>query len=302
MPFDRNIATYSTRRVRRDGDVSVPDCVAVEEPMRLFVQNIQVGTTLRTPGDDIALAAGWCLTAGWIESADDIVAIRQENASRENDVFVQLTDARWEKVRENTSDHDAANGRELVEEVAARLYTPPKVAQITAKKLQICRNLLENRQKMFGPTGCTHAAALFDIRQRLLSLGEDVGRHNALDKAIGHAVLDGTLTQATLGFITSRASFEMVQKALRARLAFLSCTSGPTSLAIDLAKQAGLSLAAFVRPNGFTAYSGLERFDFTKEFCEETHVEEDVPSVISFTSRTENHGFTQSGVCGKEGK
>ena len=100
MPFDRNISVYSTRRVREDGDVTVPDSIAVEEPLRIFVQNQPMGFTLRTPGDDIALAAGWCLTGGWIEHPDDIVSVHHAESSETNDVFVELTEKRWYEIRD----------------------------------------------------------------------------------------------------------------------------------------------------------------------------------------------------------
>lgn len=243
----------------------VEDQVAVEEPLQIFIQDRPVFTTLRSPGNEQELALGLCLTEGFINNINDIGDISV--CDSEDQVYIQLTNSRYQKVehlldRGNIVSKSSCSqcGKQLLEDVILQCPSITKVGCIEPELLHSCRRTLETSQTLFPLTGATHAAGLFTIEGQMLGMAEDVGRHNAMDKVIGGLLLQNTLEKAFIAFITSRSSFEMVQKAARARLGILAANSGPTNMAVELARAAGISLAAFVRPGRCNIYSGMERF------------------------------------------
>ncbi len=256
-----------------------PDRVAVEEPLQIFIQNQPILVTLRTPGQDEALAAGLCLSEGYIDNLSDLTSITCCKDSG-NRVFIELTQERYEQVAHLLTRSPslvrsscALCGKQLVEDLSVSIAPVTRIERFHFDVLQRCREQLEDHQPLFAETGSTHAAGLFQVDGELLAFAEDVGRHNALDKAIGAAFLQGSLPQAALAFVSSRASFELVQKAARAGVAVLAATSGPTGMAVELANHTGLSLAAFVRPGRMNVYSGHFRFE-----CENLSVPNQAPS------------------------
>ncbi len=234
--------------------------VVVEEPLEIIVDGAPYSVLMRTPGDDIGLAAGFCLAEGLIDSAADIGSIQSCEAEDPNQVAVIRAGARASEgppprsVPNTITSSCGLCGRELIEDIARRLPEIPAGFQISARELLALAHRLEEAQQYFRPTGGTHAAGLFDASGKLLSFAEDVGRHNALDKTIGRLLLQDRLGAARVALLSGRCSLEMVQKAARAAIPVLAGVSAPTSLAISLAESAGLALIGFLRHKTLTIY------------------------------------------------
>jgi FdhD protein len=229
----------------------------VEEPLEIVVDGEVYSVVMRTPGDDLGLAAGFCLAEGLIESRaqlGSIQACERENANQVSVVRAGEQLPRLRPVRHTIASSCGLCGRDMIEEVVKRLPPLGADCRFTLTDLLAMGERLQDSQQHFRPTGGTHAAGLFDERAALLSAAEDVGRHNALDKAIGRLLLADRLGEARLAFLSGRCSFEMVQKAARAGIPVVASVSAPTELAVDLARRAGLTLVGFVRRETLTVY------------------------------------------------
>jgi FdhD protein len=225
-----------------------------------------VAVTMRTPGDDFDLATGFLLTEGIIRSATDIASIHHcpsdDSESSNNIVNLNPTDpslvdpARWQRHFFTTSSCGIC-GKASIETV--RQEAPPIVSdlQIPHDTLYQLDQQMRDAQTIFDQTGGLHAAGLFDAGGRLLTLREDVGRHNAVDKLIGHALRSGMVPLSRhLLMVSGRASFEIVQKALMAGISIVISVSAPSSLAIALARSSDITLAGFLRQGRFNVYAG----------------------------------------------
>jgi FdhD protein len=234
--------------------------VIVEEPLQIAVDGAPYSVLMRTPGDDTALAAGFCLAEGLIESRAEIGSIQSCAAEDPNQVAVTRAGTRASEgpparpVQHTIASSCGLCGRELIEDIAKSL--PPSTGEYltSAQDLLALGRRLQEEQRYFRPTGGTHAAGLFDASGELASFAEDVGRHNALDKAIGKLLLEDRLREAKVAVLSGRCSFEMVQKAARAGIPVVASVSAPTALAIDLAQRAGLALVGFLRDETLTIY------------------------------------------------
>jgi FdhD protein len=229
----------------------------VEEPLEIVVDGEQYAVVMRTPGDDLALAAGFCLAEGLIESRADLGSIQACEVENANQVSVvragdHLPPPR--RIRHPISSSCGLCGRDMIEDVAKRLPELRADCRFSLTGLLAMGQRLQEAQQHFRPTGGTHAAGLFDEGAALLSAAEDVGRHNALDKAIGRLLLADRLGEARLAFLSGRCSFEMVQKVARAGIPVVASISAPTELAVDLARRAGITLVGFVRRETLTVY------------------------------------------------
>ena len=245
-----------------------PDEVAIEEPLEIRVEGQAVAVAMRTPGQDRELAAGWVWSEGIVSSADeiaDIVMRPGEESQRSAMVDVMLQDpARFEveKHRRNVLTNASCGlcGAASIEQV---LRTFPKLADpfhIDVGVLYRLPQRLQTEQRTFQKTGGVHACALFDGKGELVALREDVGRHNALDKLVGWGVLAGRVPFAeTILLLSGRVSFEMVQKALAAGVPIIAAIGAPSSLAVELARNSGQCVAAFLRGSTLNVYTGLER-------------------------------------------
>jgi FdhD protein len=212
---------------------------------------------MRTPGDDIALAAGFCLAEGLIDGPADLGSIQACDMEDANRVAVVRTGEREPPSRavpHAVSSSCGLCGREMIDDIVKRFPAISKDFATSLENLLALAAKLQEAQRYFEPTGGTHAAALFDADGKLLSAAEDVGRHNALDKAIGRLLLSEQLAAARVAVLSGRCSFEMVQKVARAGIPVVASVSAPTALAIELAQRAGVTLVGFVRRESLTVY------------------------------------------------
>jgi FdhD protein len=249
-------------RVTPEGAARRPDELIVEEPMSIQLDGTVVSTTMRTPGHDFELAAGFCFTEGLLAGAP-VTGVRYcangpASASQFNDVTVETGGRAPTPVPRlgTTSSSCGWCGSDQIDTLLERLAPLPLHDPIPPDVLAGVPRRVLGGQGLFGATGAVHAAAAFDATGEVLLTREDVGRHNAVDKVIGAMLLEGRLPAAGLGlFVSGRASVEMVQKAWAAGFAALVAVSAPTALAVHAARRAGLVLVGFVRDEGFNVYS-----------------------------------------------
>lgn len=262
---------------RFDGERSAfIDAITVEEPVEIRLSipgetsELSLSVTMRTPGSDEELAAGFLFTEGVVDEPSQIEEIGRcaPNAEGKRNV-VRVRLAEGTRVdRESLTRHVYTSsscgvcGKTSIEAVRVRQAYPVREcsARIAARVIHQLPDTLQSHQSAFRRTGGLHAAALFDLGGALLDLREDVGRHNAVDKLIGAAFLGGELPlDDRILMLSGRAGFELVQKAARAGLPVVGAVSAPSSLAVELAREAGMTLLAFVRENRFNCYSRPER-------------------------------------------
>jgi FdhD protein len=261
-------------RAGLDTHVEKEDRVAVEAPLEymlhhpdLGIESVSFGTTMRTPGDDEYLAAGLLYGEGIINSETDIDAI-ESSTRRPNVVNVRLRphvqlDVQMATRRFSAGSSCGVCGTTGLDAAIARAAAT-RIADTRAIELELLMRLPERMreaQRKFGDTGGIHASALFDFSGNLLTVAEDVGRHNAFDKLVGENLLAGRLPlKEHIVLLSGRASFELVQKALRTGVAVLAAIGAPSSLAVNLAIASGLTLVGFLRERHCNVYSSPQRF------------------------------------------
>ena len=264
----RRVQVTYVNRAAHDRDRPSTDVAAVEEPLEIRLHGTPFATIMRTPGDDRALAAGFLLSEAVVRSSADLGAVEhcrhpdQLQALNVVDVYL-VGDARGAlqrhlDERRNVLANSSCGlcGRVAIDSIAihAQRLTPAwTMATETAAGLPAT---LRSRQTVFDDTGGLHAAGLFTPQGECHGSAEDVGRHSAVDKVIGRMLLDGRLplTGYALG-VSGRVSYEIVQKAWLAGVGLICAVSAPTSLAIDLAHDAGITLLGFAREGGFNLYT-----------------------------------------------
>jgi FdhD protein len=243
------------------------DVLVREEPLEIRVRGRSVAVTMRTPGHDKELAAGFLLTEGIVRKAADILEVAPclESDAPENTLNVFLS-AAVEVDFEQLTRHVFASsscglcGKASIDTVHQHFPPTESRVQVTVETLAQMPERLRAAQQTFAQTGGLHAAAVFDCRGELLVLREDVGRHNAVDKVIGHGLLGGLLPfDSHVLLVSGRASFEIMQKALAARIAIVSAISAPSSLAVEFARDSGQTMVGFLRGQRMNVYSRPER-------------------------------------------
>jgi FdhD protein len=250
---------------------SRPDTLAVEEPLEIRLAGCSVAVTMRTPGDDFDLAAGFLFTEGIIRRQRDIAGIAHcatdDADSALNIVNVNPDDPslvdpeRWRRNFYATSSCGIC-GKASIDAIRQEAAPIESDASISSAGLQHMEKTLRSEQDVFSRTGGLHAAALFDPSGQLVTLREDVGRHNAVDKVIGERFRHGAVPlHGHALMVSSRASFEVMQKALMAGIPIVAAVSAPSSLAVELARAANMTLVGFLRPGRFNVYSCGERID-----------------------------------------
>ncbi|MEV6336453.1 formate dehydrogenase accessory sulfurtransferase FdhD [Nocardia vinacea] len=273
--MSRVTARRKTRRISPNGVIERPDSVAVEEPLELRLDGQSLTVTMRTPGSDIELVHGFLLGEGIIRTAEDVVSARYCAGTDENgqntynvlDVHLR-TPIPVHGRNFLTTGACGLCGKTALEEVRTSTRFPLPTTSITVdtETLAGMPDQLRTRQTVFDATGGLHAAGLFTADGTALAVREDIGRHNAVDKVIGWAVLENRIPANDLVLIVSgRASFELVQKAVMAGIPMLGAVSAPSSLAIDLAAESGLTLVGFLRGDTMNIYSRSDRLTVTAE-------------------------------------
>jgi FdhD protein len=278
MPASEGFSKVPVNKVSLDGDVETTDALAVEEPLEIRIgytdkgKSVQraVSITMRTPGDDFELAAGFLFTEGLIASPEQVQGIHH-CGKRTTEGFA------------NTIRVDLVEGVEVdIKSLERHFYTTSSCGVCGKTSIEALRTgadeliddgfrmrpdlihtlpeLLRKGQAVFEATGGLHASGLFDGEGTLIELREDVGRHNALDKVIGARFLKGEnrLSKKIL-MVSGRASFELVQKALMAGIPVILAVGPPSTLAVELANEFGMTLVGFVRDGRYNVYSGMER-------------------------------------------
>ena len=249
------------------------ETLAVEEPLEIRVNGAPVTVTMRTPGSDVELAQGFLLTEGLITARDDVTTIRYcdgedpDGLNTYNVLDVTLgPDVPAPEVDITRNFYSTSScgvcGKASMEAVrlSSRHAPGDDPATVPAATLTGMPSKLRAAQKVFAATGGLHGAALFDTGGELLAVREDIGRHNAVDKVIGWALESGRVPlTGTVLLVSGRASFELVQKAVMAGIPIMAAVSAPSSLAVDLAAQSGLTLVAFLRGDSMNVYSRGDR-------------------------------------------
>ena len=264
-------------RVAEDGRVRVrPDALATEEPMEVRLitgdKRKTVAVTMRTPGADFELAAGFLYGEGILSSPEEIKKISYcvdadlDAGQQYNIVNVELRGGRDYDLRSldrhfYTTSACGVCGKASLEQLELRgCPVIPPGPEVQVETIYSLPEKLREAQGLFEATGGLHAAALFDAEGNLIALREDVGRHNATDKLVGWALLEGRLPLSDhLVMVSGRSSFEILQKCLTAGVPVVCAISAPSSLAVDVARQFGMTLVGFLRGNRFNIYSGHER-------------------------------------------
>jgi FdhD protein len=247
------------------------DYLAAEEPLEIRVGENPLSVTMRTPGHDVELAAGFLFTEGLVERRAQILELEElasadAEENRGNVVSAKLgpdADYDSEKMRRNFFAASSCGicGKASIDSIRARTLSAPNPNfRLDPEILVRLPETLRESQAVFGRTGGLHAAALFDPSGKLLVLREDIGRHNAVDKVIGWALLDHRIPLGeTILLVSGRGGFEIVQKAIVAGLPVVASVSAPSSLAVRLAREMGQTLVGFLRGRRFVVYSGDSR-------------------------------------------
>ncbi len=242
------------------------DALAVEEPLEIRVRNRALAVTMRTPGHDEELAAGFLLSEGLIRGRADVVEIapceRHEHGNAVNVRTGPLVHVDFDAMARHVYMTSSCGvcGKASIEAVrtkAPRVEAGPRVAAATLCTLPA---RMGESQSAFAESGGLHGAAVFDESGRMLVLREDVGRHNAVDKVVGRLFLDGMVPlRSHVLLVSGRASFEIMQKAAMAGIGLVAAVSAPSSLAVKFAEEAGQTLVGFLRPPRFNVYSHAHR-------------------------------------------
>lgn len=253
------------------------DDIAVEEPLEIRVsygmnEKKSISVTMRTPGNDAELAAGFLFTEGIIWQREHISAVSHSDSdcsrNAENEITVELAEdftPQLMNAERNfyTTSSCGVCGKGSIQSIrTVSLFQHRERKALSADATWLCRlpQVLRSAQNNFSTTGGIHASGIFDLNGELLALREDVGRHNALDKLIGYALLEGWLPlDDKILVLSGRASFELIQKAAMAGITFVAAIGAPSSLAVDLAREFDMSLIGFLKESRFNIYHQGER-------------------------------------------
>lgn len=302
-PVESSSIQLSVLRLFGERVVADRDLLAVEEPLEIRITYVRNGkrrqkplsVTMRTPGADRELAAGFLLTEGVVQTHRDILATHP--CRRGNLIRVHLRDTISidpARLKRNfyTSSSCGVCGKSSIDavRVCAAVQIGPALPVVAAKVIHQLPHRLREAQAVFEQTGGLHACALFDAAGNLTTIREDVGRHNALDKLIGQAFLTGHVPlSSSILLVSGRASFELVQKAAVAGIPIMVAVGAPSSLAAQLAQEQGITLIGFARQDRFNIYTRPERIREGQNEIQESPAAESLAS----PSLTSQNGKTQ---------
>ncbi len=260
------------RRFTGDSADAADDRVAVEEPLEVRVNGAPFAVIMRTPGHDITLACGFLLAEDVVRQVDEVAAVELcddveveahgnvLNVTVTGEAAVRVAARLGERRQVITTAACGLCGRRTIESLRTRAASVTGAWTVPAAVVSALPVALRAAQAAFDATGGIHAAALCDLDGRVLLAAEDVGRHNAVDKIIGRALLDGRLPlDRVLLVVSGRTSFELVQKALLGGVPLVAGVSAPSSLAVDLARASGITLCGFVRGRSMNVYTHPDR-------------------------------------------
>lgn len=273
----RQAGATSRKITRRESGVlsSCADRLAVEEPLEIRVDGHAIAVTMRTPGHDVDLAAGFCLTEGIVQTGDEIDSIEMcSEADYGNIVGVRLTEEagvrRAAAIERATREMSVSSScglcsKQTIDQVAQRVEKLEVKTRVEAARLEAMAGVMCEHQTLFDETGGIHAAAIFTGRGDLRVVREDVGRHNAVDKAIGYLLMreelggGGESGGGGILFVSGRAGFEIVQKAAMAGIGVVCAVGAPSSMAVDFSLEVGQTLIGFLRENRMNIYAHGDR-------------------------------------------
>ena len=256
--------------VRWNGHVA-SDCedeLAREEPMEIRVRGRAISVTMRTPGHDADLATGFLLSEGIVRRSGDILKIEPcDRDGAENVLNVLLAPdvhVDFQKLTRHVFASSSCGicGKSTIESVQATFPPIESNVSVSAKTISLLPAVMRKTQAEFDRTGGLHAAAIFDRTGKLLVLREDVGRHNAVDKVLGHCLSQNSPLDQCLLLVSGRTSFEILQKALAGRVPIVAAVSAPSSLAVEFARENRQTLIGFLRDDRMNVYAHPERIDF----------------------------------------
>jgi FdhD protein len=268
----RTVTTTRVLAVRDQDEFERSDRLATEEPMEIRAEGpdqrpVTIAVTMRTPGNDFELAAGFLYTEGLIGSRDEVISVAYcdlpPDEQQFNVVTVHLSrpfDPDSVKRNFYASSSCGVCGKASLEQVQLSCTPVTSALSVPGSVIGGLPEALRKAQRIFEQTGGLHASGLFDSEGRQQSVREDVGRHNAVDKLVGQALLSGDLPLAErILMVSGRVSFEIVQKAGMAGVPMICAVSAPSSLAVESARALGITLVGFVRGSSFNVYTGPER-------------------------------------------
>jgi len=265
VTVEAHVAITWIERVTREGvSERARDEVAVEEPLEIRVDGEPLAVTMRTPGEDEELAAGFLAGEGLIGDGRDLRSVGPTEDLAANVVEVRTLEGLRRDPRDERRFYLTSScgvcGKAALEFVRREAPPARRAAPLRPELVLELPAAARRRQRSFERTGGLHATALFEAGGALLALREDVGRHNAMDKALGSLLLAGRWPlPGVVACLSGRAGFELVQKASVAGLAGIVAVGAPTTLAVELAEQRGMLLCGFVRGNSFNVYAGRDR-------------------------------------------
>jgi FdhD protein len=237
-----------------------------EEPLLIRIDGKPYSVVMRTPGEELFHAAGFCLGEGIADSSDDFMLIGYCKDLDPNVVDIRLKPERREKIHELLDRRGFISqtscgicGKEMVKDLYQILTPAENGFQVEINRIFDCLNKLSKNQNYYQTTRGSHAAMIFDNQLEMISFAEDVGRHNALDKAIGKVFMNGKLPNATIVILSSRISYELVQKAARAHLPIMISMSRPTALAAEMGKALNMTLACTAKESELIVVCGENR-------------------------------------------
>jgi FdhD protein len=256
-----------TRVLRRGAASILKDETAREEPLEIRVEGRSVAVVMRTPGHDVELAAGFLVTEGVIQKPRDVLEITQCPATTDSkgnivDVLLGGAVVNWDSLTRHVFSASSCGlcGKTSIDSVFQKFPAVASAWKVPVEILWSLPDQLRQAQEAFAKTGGLHASAIFDLEGNLVVLREDVGRHNALDKVLGHCLLNGMLPlDRHILLVSGRVSFEIIQKALAGGIAMVAAISAPSSLAVEFAEEANQTLVGFLRNETLNIYCHPQR-------------------------------------------
>ena len=267
QPDSAVVSTELVRYSPRNKTEQASDVLAAEEPLEIRLRGRGIAVTMRTPGHDEELATGFLLTEAIIRNRSDIVGMSPclQSDAPENILNVFLAPAVKVDLKRLTRHVFASSscglcGKASIEAVRQQFPPVDALIKVPVRVLKQLVPAMRAAQSTFNETGGLHAAAVFEAGGQLIALREDIGRHNAVDKVLGYGFLNGKFPlDAHLLLVSGRTSFEIMQKALAARIPIVCSISAPSSLAVEFARDSGQTLIGFLRDQSFNVYTGAER-------------------------------------------